>query len=217
MISNNVAFWHVHTQTSLWSLLLSLETPNLILIEYAKALIRLCVCAGWSEPLLVAHTTLLEIPCSGSNMNYSSNCINFLLTCPRTSKCTGVWKSHARLARHRNFRHRASGILLLSCLRTSAYLGLNFHLIMAHIDSFEQEWNAKLTSSSPLSLWNFIGHKILWHLKFETPNTLWYLATSYEWLYIKNISIDSYKWIFLLKFINLPKFFCVELWSKITQ
>ena len=30
------------------------------------ALIRLRVCAGWSEPLLVAHTTLLEISCRGS-------------------------------------------------------------------------------------------------------------------------------------------------------
>ena len=29
----------------------------------AKALIRLWVCSGWSEPLLVAHTTLLEISC----------------------------------------------------------------------------------------------------------------------------------------------------------
>ena len=35
----------------------------------AKALISLRVCAGWSEPLLVAHTTLLEISCHGSN-NY---------------------------------------------------------------------------------------------------------------------------------------------------
>ena len=32
----------------------------------AKALIRLRLCAGWSEPLLVAHTTLLEISCRGS-------------------------------------------------------------------------------------------------------------------------------------------------------
>ena len=31
-----------------------------------KALIRLRVCADWSEPLLVAHTTLLEISCRGS-------------------------------------------------------------------------------------------------------------------------------------------------------
>ena len=30
------------------------------------ALIRLRVCAGWSEPLLVAQTTLLEISCHGS-------------------------------------------------------------------------------------------------------------------------------------------------------
>ena len=32
----------------------------------AKALIRLRVCAARSEPLLVAYTTLLEIPCHGS-------------------------------------------------------------------------------------------------------------------------------------------------------
>ena len=32
----------------------------------AKALIRLRVCAGWSEPLLVTHNTLLEISCRGS-------------------------------------------------------------------------------------------------------------------------------------------------------
>ena len=30
------------------------------------ALIRLCIRAGWSEPLLVAHTTLLEISYHGS-------------------------------------------------------------------------------------------------------------------------------------------------------
>ena len=40
----------------------------------AKALISLRVCAGWSEPLLVAHTTLLEISCHGSNIN----CMNFI-------------------------------------------------------------------------------------------------------------------------------------------
>ena len=33
------------------------------------ALIRLRVCAGWSEALLVAHTTLLEISCHGSYFN----------------------------------------------------------------------------------------------------------------------------------------------------
>ena len=32
----------------------------------AKALIRLCVCAGWSKALLVAHTALLEISRTGS-------------------------------------------------------------------------------------------------------------------------------------------------------
>ena len=33
------------------------------------ALIRLRVCAGWSEPLLVAHTTFVEISCRGSFRN----------------------------------------------------------------------------------------------------------------------------------------------------
>ena len=42
----------------------SLNTHR-ILKRLAKALIRLRVCAGWSEPLLVAHTTLLEISCTG--------------------------------------------------------------------------------------------------------------------------------------------------------
>ena len=32
----------------------------------AKALIRLRVCAGWPEALLVSHTTLLEISCRSS-------------------------------------------------------------------------------------------------------------------------------------------------------
>ena len=63
---------------SLCSLLLSLETPNdvpdssLTLIECLKrqamALIRLRVQASWSEPLLVAHFTLLEISCHNLNM-----------------------------------------------------------------------------------------------------------------------------------------------------
>ena len=35
-------------------------------LQLAKALIRLRVCAGWSEPLLVKHTKLLESSCHGS-------------------------------------------------------------------------------------------------------------------------------------------------------
>ena len=37
------------------------------------ALISLRVCAGWTEPLLFAHTTLLKITCHGS--------IVFLMAC----------------------------------------------------------------------------------------------------------------------------------------
>ena len=35
----------------------------------AEALIRLRVCTGWSEILLVAHNTFLEIACHGSNVS----------------------------------------------------------------------------------------------------------------------------------------------------
>ena len=41
-----------------------------ILKRLAKALIRLRVCAGWSEALLAAHTTLLEIAWTGSDHFY---------------------------------------------------------------------------------------------------------------------------------------------------
>ena len=37
-----------------------------IFIRLAKALISLRVSTGWSEPLVVTHTTLLEISCHGS-------------------------------------------------------------------------------------------------------------------------------------------------------
>ena len=39
---------------------------NRIFKRLAMALISLRVCAGSSEPLLVAHTTLLEMSCHGS-------------------------------------------------------------------------------------------------------------------------------------------------------
>ena len=35
-----------------------------IIKRLAKALIRLCIWAGWSEPSLVSHTTFLEISCT---------------------------------------------------------------------------------------------------------------------------------------------------------
>ena len=43
----------------------SLNT-HIIIKRQAKALISLRVCAGWSEPLQVAHTTLLVISCHRS-------------------------------------------------------------------------------------------------------------------------------------------------------
>ena len=49
---------------------------RIIFKRLAKALNRLRQCAGWSEALLVALTTLLEISCRGSN-KYVGICIRF--------------------------------------------------------------------------------------------------------------------------------------------
>ena len=74
VISNNVAFWQdcvnsdepvqppFKLRNSKWSLV-----SSLILIEYSSDLQRLWSdCTGWSESLLVAQTTLLEISCRSS-------------------------------------------------------------------------------------------------------------------------------------------------------
>ena len=63
--------WHFH----MFRLLLSFETPNAVRsVAYVSKNIQATskgsdqsgICAGWSEPLLVAYTTLLEILCCGS-------------------------------------------------------------------------------------------------------------------------------------------------------
>ena len=69
-ISNNLTFWQVLIRTSLQMVFSQYLNNYRILKRLAKALIRLCVCAGWSEALLVAHTTLLEISCTGSFICY---------------------------------------------------------------------------------------------------------------------------------------------------
>ena len=65
----------VYSQTSMCSLHLSLNIKMMfgqkldshrIFKRLTKALTRLHVCTGWSELLLVAYTTLLEISCHGS-------------------------------------------------------------------------------------------------------------------------------------------------------
>ena len=62
-------------------------------MRLAKALIRLRVCAGWSEPLLVAHTTLLEISCCGS----------YVILCHGRHFCShirlplAIWNQHVAL------------------------------------------------------------------------------------------------------------------------
>ena len=52
-----------------------------ILKRQARALIRLRVCTGWSESLLVAQATLLEISCCGSYVYYLPHDIPDKVTC----------------------------------------------------------------------------------------------------------------------------------------
>ena len=73
VISNNLAFKQLKTPKSLWirnSNWCSVISLTVIenLKRLVKALVRLRICAGWSEALLVAHTTLLEFLCRGSNL-----------------------------------------------------------------------------------------------------------------------------------------------------
>ena len=71
VISNNVVFWQGRLRrasaTSKLQMMFgqSLNTHRLFK-RLGKALISLRVSAGWSELLLVAHTTLLEISCHNS-------------------------------------------------------------------------------------------------------------------------------------------------------
>ena len=58
-------------RNSKWFSISSLRVKE-IFQQLAKAMIRLCVCAVWSKPLQVAHTTLLEISCHGSIMQSNS-------------------------------------------------------------------------------------------------------------------------------------------------
>ena len=66
----------------------------------AKALTRLRVCAGWSEPLLVAHTILFEISSTCSNTIYImgfSGFIQILLACRLVYTCTMLPKTTRRI------------------------------------------------------------------------------------------------------------------------
>ena len=78
------SMWHECNEPELnaMSLLFSLTlkmmfgrnlNTHIVLKLLAKSLIRLCVCAGRSEPLLVAHTTLLLVctVCDGSNLGFN--------------------------------------------------------------------------------------------------------------------------------------------------
>ena len=74
----------------------------------AKALIRLRVCAGWSETLLVAHTTLLEIPCHGSNV--------------KKLKCVHVQMYNLYLKTKKRYHHDHGEGGTKYCIRHSVYI-----------------------------------------------------------------------------------------------
>ena len=73
---------------------ISLRTPVYrIFKRLTKSLIRLRICTGWSEALLVAHTTLLEIPCHGSCEVWSKS-VNFFLKILSGNQILELIKGH---------------------------------------------------------------------------------------------------------------------------
>ena len=65
-----------------------------------RALIRLRICAGWSESLLVAHTTLLAISCCGSIIEKKTQMLDMVTVCEivhffdQNSKCQSCQNTH---------------------------------------------------------------------------------------------------------------------------
>ena len=77
----------------------------------AKALISLRVCAGWSEPLLVAHTTLLEISYHGLYYVVASDTCRYakkLYRRPETLTCLVLPSNHIHILRG-EFRYLSLG------------------------------------------------------------------------------------------------------------
>ena len=68
-----------------------------ILKGQAKALIILQVCAGWSEPLLVAHTTMLDISCPAHIILQSISFYLLVLSADIISKQCGPRASLTKL------------------------------------------------------------------------------------------------------------------------
>ena len=85
MISKNVAFLKSVDSDEPVQHPFKLRNTHTIFKQLTKALIRLHVCAGWSEDLRVAHTILLEIPCHDSHYLYFLNVPLFIVKTKLTS------------------------------------------------------------------------------------------------------------------------------------
>ena len=106
--------------------MLSLNTHR-IFKRLAKALIRLCICAGWSEALLVRHTTLFEISCHGSIIFFRGvgRSLTLLIlgmpVCPwwRQRTICKLWKRVVERERERRERERERERETSACTRIS--------------------------------------------------------------------------------------------------
>ena len=96
----------------------------------AKALIRLRVCAGWSESSLVAHITLLEISCRGSFQRRDDARGSLRLA----QDVITSWRNVIRIVTSRHGDHAAA------CLKE---LLLLFKLLM--IEKIHQSYGSNMT------------------------------------------------------------------------
>ena len=70
--------YHLISRQSSGAIISNISQGSNLARKLGKGLIRLHLCAGWSEPLLVTHITLLEISCQGSICLLSSQNLNLL-------------------------------------------------------------------------------------------------------------------------------------------
>ena len=124
--------------------------------QLAKVLIRLHICAGWSEPLLFAYATLLEISCCGS-FNGSSDIIDWVSWRFYSSSLIG-WFRNFQIIFDRWIRLFYSTFLIGGFNDFTAHVWLVDLMILQCIF----DWGIQWFYSSSLIGWfsNFPGH--LW-------------------------------------------------------
>ena len=103
------------------------------------ALIRLRVCAGWSEPLLAAHVTMMEISCCGSYILSAESGFG--------PTCEACWMKQLN-------KHTVTTYTGLSAKRQSVRLYWLIHECLTHhYSDYSRRQNHRLRTDSSLKVY----------------------------------------------------------------